>query len=133
MLKAVCLENEVKIFLKNTVSDVKNKEYSKYLNRNRLILIIGILLIIVMFFVSVNAGAAKINFKDVILGILGQADNKTNMILKNMRLPRVISGVVVGFGLGIAGCITQNVLRNPLASPSTLGITNAAAFGAKKE
>lgn len=130
MLKAVCLENEVKIFLKNTVSDVKNKEYSKYLNKNRLILIIGILLIIVMFFVSVNAGAAKINFKDVILGILGQADNKTNMILKNMRLPRVISGVVVGFGLGIAGCITQNVLRNPLASPSTLGITNAAAFGA---
>jgi iron complex transport system permease protein len=52
------------------------------------------------------------------------------VVIWNIRLPRVIAGIVAGAGLGVAGCVMQTNLRNPLASPSTLGISNAAAFGA---
>jgi iron complex transport system permease protein len=48
----------------------------------------------------------------------------------NLRLPRIFLGIVAGFGLGVAGCVMQAVLRNPLASPYTLGISSGAGFGA---
>ena len=47
-----------------------------------------------------------------------------------LRLPRIFLGIVAGFGLGIAGCVMQAILRNPLASPYTLGISSGAGFGA---
>lgn len=51
-------------------------------------------------------------------------------ILQEIRFPRTITAIVVGVGLGIGGVIIQNILRNPLATPFTLGISHAAAFGA---
>ncbi|MEA1906927.1 MAG: iron ABC transporter permease [Euryarchaeota archaeon] len=48
----------------------------------------------------------------------------------NLRLPRIFLGIVAGFGLGLAGCVMQAILRNPLASPYTLGISSGAGFGA---
>jgi iron complex transport system permease protein len=48
----------------------------------------------------------------------------------NLRLPRILMGILAGTGLGISGCIIQGVLRNPLASPYTLGISSGAGFGA---
>lgn len=47
-----------------------------------------------------------------------------------LRLPRILMGIFAGVGLGVAGCIIQGVLRNPLASPYTLGISSGAGFGA---
>jgi len=47
-----------------------------------------------------------------------------------MRLPRILTGLVAGFNLGIAGAVMQPVLRNPMASPFTLGISSGAGFGA---
>jgi iron complex transport system permease protein len=48
----------------------------------------------------------------------------------NIRLPRVLLAAVVGAGLSIAGVAMQGVFRNPMASPSVLGISSGAAFGA---
>jgi iron complex transport system permease protein len=48
----------------------------------------------------------------------------------NLRLPRIFLGIIAGVGLGIAGCVMQAILRNPLASPYTLGISSGAGFGA---
>lgn len=47
-----------------------------------------------------------------------------------LRLPRVVLAALVGFGLGLAGAVFQAILRNPLASPFTLGIGSGAGFGA---
>jgi iron complex transport system permease protein len=47
-----------------------------------------------------------------------------------IRLPRVLAGIVSGIALSVSGVVMQSVLRNPLGSPFTLGISNAAAFGA---
>ena len=51
-------------------------------------------------------------------------------IVWGLRLPRVVLGVLAGLGLGVAGAVFQVVLRNPLASPMTLGIGSGAGFGA---
>lgn len=52
------------------------------------------------------------------------------VVVWNMRLPRIIMAVLAGIGLGIAGAVMQAILRNPLASPFTLGISSGAGFGA---
>lgn len=51
-------------------------------------------------------------------------------IIWNIRLPRILFGIVAGVGLAVAGCVLQGLLRNPLASPYTLGIAHGAGFGA---
>jgi len=52
------------------------------------------------------------------------------LILWQLRLPRVLLGVLVGGGLGLSGAVLQGALRNPLADPGLLGITGTAGLGA---
>ncbi len=56
-------------------------------------------------------------------------DELTSRVVWNIRFPRIMGGIMAGFGLGICGCVMQAVLKNPLASPFTLGITAGAQFG----
>ncbi|BEN55209.1 iron ABC transporter permease [Serratia marcescens] len=58
------------------------------------------------------------------------ADAGTRVIVWDIRLPYALMAVVVGFVLGLAGAEMQTILNNPLASPFTLGVSSAAAFGA---
>jgi len=51
-------------------------------------------------------------------------------VILEVRLPRILSAVLVGGGLAVAGCVFQSLLQNPLADPYTLGISSGAAFGA---
>ncbi|MBN1887762.1 MAG: iron ABC transporter permease [Thermoflexales bacterium] len=80
--------------------------------------------------IAINAGAANTHPVQVLRALLGLESGTSSIVIWNIRLPRVIAGIVAGAGLGVAGCVMQTSLRNPLASPSTLGISNAAAFGA---
>nr|WP_113867217.1 iron ABC transporter permease [Brenneria salicis]NMN90871.1 iron complex transport system permease protein [Brenneria salicis ATCC 15712 = DSM 30166]RBP61548.1 iron complex transport system permease protein [Brenneria salicis ATCC 15712 = DSM 30166]RLM30385.1 iron-siderophore ABC transporter permease [Brenneria salicis ATCC 15712 = DSM 30166] len=57
-------------------------------------------------------------------------DAGTRVIVWNIRLPYALMAVVVGMALGLAGAEMQTILNNPLASPFTLGVSSAAAFGA---
>ena len=51
-------------------------------------------------------------------------------IIWNIRIPRVLAAIIAGAGLAVSGLIMQTDLNNPMASPSTLGVSNAAVFGA---
>lgn len=59
-----------------------------------------------------------------------QNDSPAKIIIFNMRLPAAVMAVVAGASLGLSGAIMQTILQNPLASPYTLGIGSASAFGA---
>lgn len=59
-----------------------------------------------------------------------EASKASEVIFYNIRLPRIATAAVVGASLALAGAVMQNVLRNPLASASTLGVSQGAAFGA---
>lgn len=97
------------------------------------IIFLGILLLILFLAVllSLWAGSYDTPLFQMVQGIFGTAeDEKINIVVQNVRLPRICTAIVSGAGLGIAGCILQVILHNPLASASTLGVSQGAGFGA---
>lgn len=100
-------------------------------SRRKGLIILGLaLLTLILAVIAINAGAANTNPLQVLRVLLHLETGTSSIVIWNIRLPRVIAGVVAGAGLAVAGCVMQTCLRNPLASPSTLGISSAAAFGA---
>ena len=92
------------------------------------ILSCGLLLTILL---SLWAGSYDMPLIEMVKGIFGRsADRKINIVVQNNRLPRILTAILAGGGLGLSGCILQAVLRNPLASSSTLGVSQGATFGA---
>lgn len=105
-------------------------QYKKFIRKKRLIILGLIVSVLVLAVLAINAGSSKLNPKQVLDAILGKGSDISDIVIWRIRLPRVLAGIIAGAGLSVAGCVMQNNLRNPLASPSTLGISNAAAFGA---
>lgn len=107
-----------------------NLIYKKYLDKKKYIFTLLILSLLILSFIALNLGATK----TTILNLIGLTDGTNgeivNLVLWRIRLPRILAAIVSGGALAISGCIMQNNLKNPLASPFTLGISNAAAFGA---
>jgi iron complex transport system permease protein len=94
-----------------------------------LILLVAALFISVI--VSLCVGTVMIPPARVLGVFTGQNTNAAEIsIIFNSRLPRVLLGGIVGAALSIAGVAMQGVFRNPMASPSVLGISSGAAFGA---
>ena len=80
--------------------------------------------------VSLAFGPVALGPDRIGAAILGHGDRVAATILFDLRLPRTIVGLIVGGMLGLAGAVLQGYLRNPLAEPSVLGASNAAALGA---
>jgi iron complex transport system permease protein len=78
-----------------------------------------------------TTGTIKIGLTDFLAVVQGQnADSPVARVLWRIRLPRVLTACLVGFGLGLAGAAFQTVSRNPLGSPDVIGFTTGAATGA---
>lgn len=83
-----------------------------------------------VFYLALAASIKGIEWTVPIDVLLGRASRASEVIFYNVRLPRTATAAVVGAVLALAGAVMQNVLRNPLASASTLGVSQGAAFGA---
>jgi len=79
---------------------------------------------------SLMLGPVPIPPARVLAALAGHGDRITHAILFDLRLPRTILSLAVGAMLGLSGAALQGYLRNPLAEPSVLGASNAAALGA---
>ena len=79
---------------------------------------------------SMLAGDAPISALDVGHWLAGTGAAMPDMILGEIRAPRIVLAAFTGFVLGLAGAAVQAFLRNPLAEPSLLGASNCAALGA---
>ena len=104
--------------------------YLRYTQRKVFIICLLFLLTILLGVYAINAGSAELSPAQVLLTLLGKAEGHLNIIIWNIRLPRVLAAITAGAGLSVAGCVMQSILRNPLASPFTLGVSQGAAFGA---
>lgn len=80
--------------------------------------------------ISLRLGDYTMTSKEVLKAIFGFGDRVSSVVIWRIRLPRILAAVLIGTALAIAGTVMQCVLKNPLASPYTLGISSAAAFGA---
>jgi iron complex transport system permease protein len=99
---------------------------SKYYQSNFILLI----LLIVVAITSLLFGRTNIEMMDVINGLFGSADDPITIIVRELRLPRILLGIVIGAALGVSGAALQGVLRNPLADPGVIGVSASAALGA---
>src|SRR3546814_18073484 len=89
-----------------------------------------ILLMLIAALGSVTLGAVPLSPERILAVLTGGGDDVARAILIDLRLPRLLLGLIVGAMLGLAGAALQGYLRNPLAEPSVLGVSNAAALGA---
>lgn len=81
-------------------------------------------------FLCLCSGSSGLGIEELFKVFAGKGTDGEKLILLQIRMPRVIAAVLAGIGLSASGCIMQKVLNNPLASPSTLGVSNGAVFGA---
>ena len=88
------------------------------------------LLVAAAALLSIGVGSASIPLPRVLAALAGTGDPVERAILIDLRLPRAILGLAVGAMLGLAGAALQGFLRNPLAEPSVVGVSNGAALGA---
>jgi len=86
--------------------------------------------VVLLAIVSLLLGSTNLNPLQALAGCVGLSDTYTNAVMQNIRLPHVICAIIAGAALALAGCAFQGVLYNPLASPSTIGVSQGAAFGA---
>ncbi|WP_298758415.1 iron ABC transporter permease [uncultured Psychroserpens sp.] len=86
--------------------------------------------LLLCFFVNISLGSVSIPIKDVFNSILGTSDNENwQYIIQDYRLPKALTAILVGSGLGISGLLMQTFFRNPLAGPFVLGISSGASLG----
>jgi iron complex transport system permease protein len=106
-------------------------EYTRYIKRKTVFIGGNIVLLVFLLVFSISMGAANIPLSDVVLTLVGKTILKRfDIIVWNIRLPQALAAMVAGSGLAVAGAAMQAILRNPLGSPFTLGISHAAGFGA---
>lgn len=105
-------------------------QYKRYRARNVRFIFILLILLAFIGIVALIAGSHRISWTELWALLKGEGIEMNRQIIFNIRLPRILATIITGIILSVSGAIMQILLRNPLASPYTLGISNAAAFGA---
>ena len=105
-------------------------DYSRLIFKKRLVLAGGCVLLLAAAVAAVCLGSIPLSPAEVVRTILGGGAEQSRAVVFGIRLPRVVSAILVGAILSCSGAVMQCVLHNPLASASTLGISQGAGFGA---
>lgn len=79
---------------------------------------------------AISRGSYQLSLSHVIQSIISDTGGNSSLVIWNIRMPRIVAAVVAGWGLSLSGLLIQSLLRNPLGSDFTLGISQGAAFGA---
>lgn len=113
------------------------KQYVEFTGRKIFFIILLLILITLLAGFSATLGAAPITMGEVYATVFHrffpnyfETTDLAHIVVWDLRLPRILLAIIAGIGLALAGAVMQAILRNPLASPFTLGISSAAAFGA---
>ncbi|WP_025741395.1 FecCD family ABC transporter permease [Aquimarina pacifica] len=93
---------------------------------------IGITILLVLCFITnISLGSVVIPWLDTLASLVGGSVEKESWrhIILDYRLPKALTAIIVGSGLGVSGLLMQTLFRNPLAGPFVLGITSGATLG----
>ena len=115
---------------KSAKSAVDPADHRNQIRSIAFLILLAVLLLLAIL-LSLCAGSYQTPMGELVRAVFGRAsDDKINLIVRSNRLPRICTALIAGGGLGISGCVLQAILRNPLASASTLGVSQGASFGA---
>ena len=106
------------------------QELQKKNKRNTVIILTMASAVVVLGIGCLFVGSSNLSFRDAMNAFAGKGTPSQTRIIWNIRVPRVLAAIIAGAGLSISGLIMQTTLNNAMASPSTLGVSNAAVFGA---
>lgn len=87
-------------------------------------------LVLVLFAASLLTGPAGIGLRESLLALIRGEGDAVVLVMRDIRLPRALLGLMVGAVLGLSGAAMQGYLRNPLAEPGLIGVSSSAALGA---
>lgn len=91
-------------------------------------LAVSLVLLLLCLFASITLGAADISLAQVLAAFTAFDGSTEHLIIRTVRVPRALIATMVGAALAVAGSLMQGLTRNPLASPSILGINAGAAL-----
>lgn len=103
---------------------------SGILGRSRTVTLILAGLAVVLAAASLSVGAYTLPLPDLLQTLVGQGSGSDEFIIFRLRMPRLVLAVLVGCAFGVAGALFQTLLRNPLASPDIIGISQGASVAA---
>ena len=106
------------------------KELEKRKRKNTVIMLAMLLAVILIGIACLFVGSSNMSVGDAFNALLGRGNDAQSRIIWKIRVPRVLAAIIAGAGLSVAGLVMQTTLNNAMASPSTLGVSNAAVFGA---
>jgi len=89
------------------------------------VLVAALLVVVVL---SIGVGARNLSPATVWDALVRGGGGEAELIVRHLRVPRTIAGILVGSALGLAGALMQSLTRNPLADPGLLGVNAGAAF-----
>ena len=98
--------------------------------QNKLVILAMLISVILLSIACLFAGSSNMTVSDVLGALAGKGTAANIRIIWKIRVPRVLAALIAGAGLSVSGLIMQTTLNNSMASPSTLGVSNAAVFGA---
>ena len=102
------------------------KQHKKY----TVVLVILLVAVVAVGVGCLFVGSSNMTFREGLDALMGKGSRAHSRIIWRIRIPRVLAALIAGAGLGLSGLVMQSTLNNPMASPSTLGVSNAAVFGA---
>ncbi len=100
------------------------------MSRYRLVLAVLAILATILFLLSLTVGPAGLGFGHSIAALFSDKAGAIELIMREIRLPRALLGLMVGATLGLSGAALQGYLRNPLAEPGLIGVSASASLGA---
>lgn len=98
-------------------------------NKNRILWLL-LLAVCTMALVGLFVGSSQMSLSDGIAALFNRGSSGHIRIIRSIRIPRILAAIIAGAGLSVSGLMMQTTLGNSMASPSTLGVSNAAVFGA---
>lgn len=86
--------------------------------------------VVALFTASLTVGPADTSLPEDLGALIFGGDGPLPLVMREIRLPRALLGLMIGASLGLAGAAMQGYLRNPLAEPGLIGVSGSAALGA---
>ena len=108
----------------------KEEKNNRENRKKRMLIPIALAAVLLMAGVSLFIGSSGMTPLEAVRALFRTGTPAHERIIWNIRLPRVLAAIIAGAGLSLSGLMMQTTLNNPMASPSTLGVSNAAVFGA---
>lgn len=102
----------------------------KCMKKKKLFILILLISLLIVTIISLFVGSSNMTILEVFDALFLKGNNSNIRIIYSIRIPRILAAIIAGCGLSLAGLIMQTTLNNSMASPQTLGVSNAAVFGA---